>query len=317
MLMSAPPASSFATLSQLENPSEFVARHIGISSIDEQRMLSTIAPGTPHFTRRALIDAIVPRSIARARPMVLPAPLSEAQALAELKAIAAKNRVLKSCIGQGYHGTHTPGVILRNILENPAWYTAYTPYQAEISQGRLEALLNFQTMVCDLTGMAIANASMLDEATAAAEAMTLAKRSVKSRSDTFVVAGDCHPQTIEVIQTRAAPLGLKVVLANSAAEWDALIAGGDYFAALVQLPSTSGALHDLRGDAERIHRHQAAFIVAADLLALTLVKSPGEWGADIVVGQHASASACRSVSAARTPRSWPAATPTSAPCPAA
>jgi len=284
MLMSTPPQPSPTTLAELENPTEFAARHIAITEADEQHMLSVITPGQPNFTRRALIEAIVPRSIVRTRPMSLPSPVGEAQALAEMKAIAAKNQVLRSFIGQGYHGTHTPGVILRNILENPAWYTAYTPYQAEISQGRLEALLNFQTMVCDLTGMAIANASMLDEATAAAEAMTLARRSVKSKSDTFIVAGDCHPQTIEVIQTRAAPLGLKVVLANSAAEWDALISGGDYFAALEQLPSTTGALHDLRGDAERIHAHQAAFIVAADLLALTLITPPGEFGADIALG---------------------------------
>jgi len=278
-----PPASTSNSLAELENPSEFIARHIGITEADEQHMLSVIAPEAP-FTRRALIEAIVPRSIARAQQMVLPEPIDEAQALAELRTIASKNQVLKSCIGQGYHGTHTPGVILRNILENPAWYTAYTPYQAEISQGRLEALLNFQTMVCDLTGMAIANASMLDEATAAAEAMTLARRSVKSKSNTFIVAGDCHPQTIEVIQTRAAPLGLTVVLANSAEEWASLLAGGDYFAALAQIPSTSGALHDLRGDAERIHAHQAAFIVAADVLALTLITSPGELGADIALG---------------------------------
>ena len=289
MLMSTPPATlqsslTSGPLAELENPSEFIARHIGITAADEQHMLSVIAPDAPHFTRRALIEAIVPRSIARAQPMVLPEAIGEAQALAELRTIASKNQVLKSCIGQGYHGTHTPGVILRNIHENPAWYTAYTPYQAEISQGRLEALLNFQTMVCDLTGMAISNASMLDEATAAAEAMTLAKRSVKSKSDTCVVAGDCHPQTIEVIQTRAAPLGLKVVLANSATEWDALIEGGDYFAALAQIPSTSGQLHDLRGDAARIHAHQAAFIVAADLLALTLITPPGELGADIALG---------------------------------
>jgi glycine dehydrogenase len=288
MLMSTPPsklppALASSPLAELENPSEFIARHIGITEADEQHMLSVIAPEAP-FTRRALIEAIVPRSIARAQQMVLPEPIGEAQALSELRTIASKNQLLKSCIGQGYHGTHTPGVILRNILENPAWYTAYTPYQDEISQGRLEALLNFQTMVCDLTGMAIANASMLDEATAAAEAMTLAKRSVKSKSDTFIVAGDCHPQTIEVIQTRATPLGLKVVLANSAAEWDALIEGGDYFAALAQIPSTSGALHDLRGDAERIHAHQAAFIVAADVLALTLITPPGELGADIALG---------------------------------
>jgi len=235
-------------------------------------------------SRRALVETVVPASIARSVAMKLPAPLTEAAALAELHGIAAKNQVLKSFIGQGYHGTHTPGVILRNVLENPAWYTAYTPYQAEISQGRLEALVNFQTMVCDLTGMAIANASMLDEATAAAEAMTLAKRSVKSKSDKIVVAGDAHPQTIEVLQTRAGPLGLEIVLANSAEAWDALIEGGDYFAVLAQWPATSGQLHDMRADAPRIHAHDAAFIVAADLLALTLVVPPGELGADIACG---------------------------------
>ena len=272
--------SSLKPLGELEDAAEFVARHIGPDADDERHMLSTIGAAS----RRALIDAIVPRAIARSQPMAIPAPLTEAQALAELKGIAAKNRVLKSFIGQGYHGTHTPGVILRNILENPAWYTAYTPYQAEISQGRMEALVNFQTMVCDLTGMAIANASMLDEATAAAEAMTLAKRSVRNKSHTFVVAGDCHPQTIEVIQTRAVPLGLQVVLANSETEWDTLIAGGDYFAALIQLPTTDGSVHDLRQEAARIHAHQAAFIVAADLLALTLITPPGELGADIALG---------------------------------
>jgi glycine dehydrogenase len=271
-------------LSELENPTEFAARHLGPDAADEALMLSVIGADIPNFTRRALIEAIVPASIVRGQPMQLPAPVGEAQALAELRAIAGKNQVLKSFIGQGYHGTHTPGVILRNILENPAWYTAYTPYQAEISQGRMEALVNFQTLVCDLTGMAIANASMLAEAPAAAEAMTLAKRSVRSKSDTFVVAGDCHPQTIEVIRTRAAPLGLQVVLANSAEEWDRLREAGDYFAMMEQLPSTSGSLHDLRADAARIHAHQAAFIVAADLLALTLIVPPGEFGADIVIG---------------------------------
>jgi glycine dehydrogenase len=276
--------SALKPLGELENAAEFAARHIGPDAEDERHMLSVIGAGVANFTRRALIDAIVPRAIVRSRPMAIPAPLSEAQALAELKSIAAKNRVLKSFIGQGYHGTHTPGVIQRNILENPAWYTAYTPYQAEISQGRMEALVNFQTMVCDLTGMAIANASMLDEATAAAEAMTLARRSVKSKGDTLVVAGDCHPQTIEVIRTRAEPLGLKVVLANSAAEWDALLAGTDYFAAVAPYPATDGSVQDLLGDAERIHSRQAAFIVCADLLALTLLLPPGEFGADIVVG---------------------------------
>ena len=267
-------------LDELENAPEFIARHIGISEADEKHMLSVIGEAS----RRALIDGIVPRSIARSAGMKLPAVASEAAALAELKTIASKNKLLKSFIGQGYHGTHTPGVILRNVLENPAWYTAYTPYQAEISQGRMEALLNFQTMVTDLTGMDIANASMLDEATAAAEAMTLAMRSVKSKGQTIVVAGDCHPQTIEVIQTRAAPLGIAVQLANSASEWQAALAGDDYFAVLAQYPSTSGRIDDLRADVERVHGKSAAFIVAADLLALTLLVPPGEFGADIVVG---------------------------------
>jgi glycine dehydrogenase len=266
-------------LSALENAAEFLPRHIGIDAADEAHMLSVIGEAS----RRALIDSIVPRSIARSHAMDLPAATTEASALAELKAIAGKNKVLKSFIGQGYYGTHTPGVILRNILENPAWYTAYTPYQAEISQGRMEALVNFQTMVCDLTGMPIANASMLDEATAAAEAMTLAKRSVKSKSNVFVVAGDAHPQTIEVIQTRAKPLSLEVRLANSAEEWNDLLAG-DYFAVLAQYPATSGRIDDLRADVEKAHAKQAAFIVAADLLALTLITPPGEFGADIVVG---------------------------------
>jgi glycine dehydrogenase len=272
--------SALKPLGELENPSEFVARHIGPFEDDERHMLSVIGAAS----RRALIEAVVPRSIARAQPMQLPAPVGEAAALAELKAIAAKNRVLKNFIGQGYHGTHTPGVILRNILENPAWYTAYTPYQAEISQGRMEALVNFQTMVCELTGMAIANASMLDEATAAAEAMTLARRSVKSKSDTLIVAGDCHPQTIEVVQTRAEPLGLTVKIANSAAEWEQLIAGGDFFAVIVGYPATHGTITDWRADVARAHAVGAAFITCADLLALTLLTPPGEWGADIVVG---------------------------------
>jgi glycine dehydrogenase len=243
-------------------------------------MLSVIGEAS----RRALIDSIVPRSIARRQGMKLPAPVTEAAALAELKAIAQQNQVLKSFIGQGYHGTHTPGVILRNILENPAWYTAYTPYQAEISQGRMEALVNFQTMLTDLTGMAIANASMLDEATAAAEAMTLAKRSVKAKGNAIVVGGDCHPQTIEVIQTRAEPLGIAVVVANSAAAWDAALARDDYFAVVAPYPSSSGRIEDQRADVQKAHDKQAAYIVCADLLALTLITPPGEWGADIVVG---------------------------------
>ena len=272
--------STAQPLAQLENPSEFIARHIGVSEADEAHMLSVIGEAS----RRALIDSIVPRSIARTTDMDLPLPVTEAAALAELKAIAALNTPMKSFIGQGYHGTHTPGVILRNILENPAWYTAYTPYQAEISQGRMEALVNFQTLVCDLTGLALANASMLDEATAAAEAMTLAKRSVKSKGNTFIVGGDCHPQTIEVIQTRAKPLGLTVKVITSAEEWRAAIAADDYFAALNQYPASSGWLADWGPSAAQIHSKGAALILAADLLALTLLKPPGEMGVDIVVG---------------------------------
>ncbi|MDA8520693.1 aminomethyl-transferring glycine dehydrogenase [Acidovorax sp. NCPPB 4044] len=274
-----PTTSTFAPLSALENAAEFQPRHIGIDAADEERMLSVIGEAS----RAALVGGIVPASIARTDAMQLPPATTEAAALAELKAIASKNRVLKSFIGQGYYGTHTPGVILRNILENPAWYTAYTPYQAEISQGRMEALVNFQTMVCDLTGMPIANASMLDEATAAAEAMTLAKRSVKSKSQTLVVSGDTHPQTIEVIRTRAEPLGIAVVVANSEAEWNAAL-DGELFAAVIQYPASSGWLADWRADVEKIHARQAAAIVCADLLALTLLVPPGEWGADIVVG---------------------------------
>src|SRR4051812_46706811 len=256
-------------LAELENGGEFVPRHIGVDADAEAHMLSVIGAAS----RRALVEQVVPASIARPEPMRLPSALGEAEALAQLRGIAAQNRVVKSFIGQGYHGTHTPGVILRNVLESPAWYTAYTPYQAEISQGRLEALVNFQTMVCDLTGMAIANASMLDEATAAAEAMTLAKRSVKSKSDTFLVADDCHPQTIEVVQTRAKPLGIKVVVGSI----PELLKEHDCFGVLAQYPSTSGMVHDMRPYVEQTHAKDAAFCVAADLLALTLLSAPGEW----------------------------------------
>jgi glycine dehydrogenase len=269
-----------STLAELENSSEFIARHIGIDAADEALMLHAIGS----TSRRELIRGIVPDSIARHSAMAIAPAVTETAALAELKAMAAKNKVLKSFIGQGYYGTHTPGVILRNILENPAWYTAYTPYQAEISQGRMEALVNFQTMVCDLTGLPMANASMLDEATAAAEAMTLAKRSVRAKGDVFIVSGDCHPQTIEVIRTRAAPLGITVKIITSAEEWKAAIAGDDYFAAMNQYPASSGWLADWQPSADQIHSKHAALILAADLLALTLLKPPGEMGADIAIG---------------------------------
>jgi glycine dehydrogenase len=267
--------SAARPLAELENASEFAARHIGPDAADETKMLSVVGAAS----RRALIDAVVPRSILRPQPMNLPAPATEAQALGELAAIAAKNKVLKSFIGQGYHGTLTPGVILRNVLENPAWYTAYTPYQAEISQGRMEALVNFQTMVADLTGMAISNASMLDEATAAAEAMTLAARVGRSKSTSFFVADDVLPQTLEVVRTRARPLGIAVTVgpADDAGR-------GDHFAALFQYPGVTGRVRALQPLADAVHAKGGLVIVAADLLALALLVPPGEQGADIVCG---------------------------------
>jgi glycine dehydrogenase len=262
-------------LKTLENTSEFVARHIGVEAADEEMMLKVVGSAS----RRDLIDGIVPRSIARQSAMNIPAAITEAAALAELKAISAKNHVFKSYIGQGYYDTHTPGVILRNILENPAWYTAYTPYQAEISQGRMEALVNFQTMVADLTGMPMANASMLDEATAAAEAMTLAMRVGKSKSTTFLVDDQVLPQTLEVIQTRAKPLGITVKVCTGEEGLKE-----DSFAVLLQYPGVSGVV---RNDKEWIAAYKAkggVVIMAADLLALTLLTPPGELGADIAVG---------------------------------
>ena len=273
------PNTALPSLAELENASEFQARHLGPWDAEQAHMLSVVGVAS----RQALIDAIVPESIRRSRPMDLPAPLTEAQALAELKAIAGQNKLMRNFIGQGYHGTLTPGVILRNILENPAWYTAYTPYQAEISQGRMEALVNFQTMVTDLTGMAIATASMLDEATAAAEAMTLAARGGKSKSTRFVVCHDVLPQTLEVIQTRAKPLGITVDVVH-AAQLAEHLQSQDCFAALLQYPGVNGQVRDLRPLIDALHAKGALAIVAADLLALTLLASPGELGADIACG---------------------------------
>jgi glycine dehydrogenase len=262
-------------LSELENAGEFLARHIGVDEADEALMLQVVGASS----RRELIDGIVPQSIRRSKPMAIPSAITEAAALAELKAIASKNKVFKSYIGQGYYDTHTPGVILRNILENPAWYTAYTPYQAEISQGRMEALVNFQTMLTDLTAMPMANASMLDEATAAAEAMTLALRVGKSKSTTFFVDSEVLPQTLEVIQTRARPLGLtvKVFTGDEALREES-------FAVLLQYPGVSGVVHDHRDFISQYKTRGGVVIMAADLLALTLLTPPGELGADIAVG---------------------------------
>lgn len=271
--------SSLPSLSQLENATEFQARHIGPWDAEQAQMLNVIGVAS----RQALVEAIVPASIRRPAPMSLPEPLTEAQALAELKSIAQQNKVLRSFIGQGYFNTLTPGVILRNVLENPAWYTAYTPYQAEISQGRMEALVNFQTMVTDLTGMAIANASMLDEATAAAEAMTLAARVGKSQSQRFVVAHDVLPQNLEVIRTRAKPLDITIDVVH-ATDLVKHLETNDCFGALLQYPGVNGQVRDLKPLINALHAKGAMAIVAADLLALTLLTSPGELGADIACG---------------------------------
>ena len=256
---------------------DFSSRHLGPVGTDRQAMLDAIA----FPTLDALVDAAVPAGIRLGAELELPAACSEPEALAWLKAIMAKNRVLKSCIGQGYSGTHTPGVIQRNILENPGWYTAYTPYQAEIAQGRLEALLNFQTLITELTGLDVANASLLDEGTAAAEAMSLALAG-KPKGKTIFVSDRCHPQTIDVVITRAEPLGIEVHVGD----WQAFdpAACDGLFAVLVQYPDTRGRIDDFTGFFQKAQAVGAVTIVAADLLALTLLKPPGEFGADISVG---------------------------------
>ncbi|MDX5333879.1 MAG: aminomethyl-transferring glycine dehydrogenase, partial [Gammaproteobacteria bacterium] len=263
------------SLRTLEHHDAFLERHIGPNDAEIAHMLRVVG----HDSLDALTDAIVPAGIKSTAPLALPAPVSEVEALAKIRAVAAKNKVFRSFIGQGYHGTHTPNVILRNILENPAWYTAYTPYQAEISQGRMEALINFQTMCADLTGMEIANASLLDEGTAAAEAMTLAKRSGKSKSNLFAVSAGVHPQTIEVLRTRAEPMGIELAVLP-----DAELAGAEAFGVLLQYPDTFGHANDYRALADAVHGRGGLVCAATDLLALTLLSPPGEWGADIVVG---------------------------------
>ncbi len=268
------------SLRSLEHHDAFVERHIGPNDAEIEAMLDVVG----HVSLEAFTDAIVPASIKSAAALALADETSEVDALARIRDIASRNKLYRSFIGQGYYGTHTPNVILRNVLENPAWYTAYTPYQAEISQGRMEALINFQTMVTDLTGMDIANASLLDEASAAAEAMTLAKRSSKSKSSTLLVSGDTHPQTLEVLRTRAEPLGLVIETADSAEAYSTALEKGDFFAVLVQYPASSGWLYDWGKEAEAIHAKGALLIFATDLLALTLLKPPGEMGADIVIG---------------------------------
>src|ERR1043165_441424 len=253
----------------------FVQRHIGPGTSEVSEMLKLC--GFP--TLDALIDSAVPSRIRFNKSLNLPASRSEHGLLLELKEIAGKNRVFRSFIGTGYSDCITPPVIQRNILENPGWYTAYTPYQAEIAQGRLEALLNFQQMIMDLTALDIANASMLDEATAAAEAMALCHAVVPNRK-TFFVADNCHPQTIAVVQTRAKPLDIEIKIDNFANfKFDNTI-----FGAFVQYPATDGAIYDYADFVKQAHAAGALVVVAADILALTLLKPPGEFGADVAVG---------------------------------
>jgi glycine dehydrogenase len=263
------------TLRDLEHHDAFIARHIGPNDAEIAQMLRTIG----YDSLEAMTDAIVPAKIKSSAPLDLPSAMGEVDALAKIRAIADKNEVFRSFIGQGYYGTHTPNVILRNILENPAWYTAYTPYQAEISQGRMEALINFQTMCADLTGMEIANASLLDEGTAAAEAMTLAKRSAKSKSNVFFVSRGVHPQTLEVLTTRAEAMGIELHVGA-----DADAATVDSYGVLLQYPDTFGHIGDHKALADAVHARGGLVCVATDLLALTLIAAPGDWGADIVVG---------------------------------
>src|SRR5712675_1847994 len=253
----------------------FADRHIAPSAEETVQMLREL--GFENLD--ALVDATVPKNIRLDRPLDLPKAKSENEALAELRALSSKNKVARNFTGAGYSDTITPPVIQRNILENPGWYTAYTPYQAEIAQGRLEALLNFQQMIIDLTALDIANASMLDEATAAAEAMALCHAVAPNRK-TFFVADNCNPQTIAVVQTRAKPLGITIKIGN----YSRFTFDDAAFGALVQYPATDGAIYDYTDFIKQAHGAGALVVVAADILALTLLKTPGEFGADVAVG---------------------------------
>ncbi|MCH9053846.1 MAG: aminomethyl-transferring glycine dehydrogenase [Proteobacteria bacterium] len=264
------------SLEDLKMRGDFVRRHIGPGEPQIQEMLGFLGLGSLD----ELIDKAVPESIRSERPLELEPARSERMTLSYLRKMASRNRVFVSMMGMGYHGTAMPTVILRNVLENPGWYTAYTPYQAEVSQGRMEALLNFQQMITDLTGMELANASLLDEATAAAEAMAMSHRVGKSKSDTYFVSSDCHPQIIAVIETRARWLGFEVVVGDPFSELE----GRDVFGVLVQYPGSSGEVRDLSGLIETAHAGKALVTVAADILSLAILKPPGEMGADIVIG---------------------------------
>ena len=262
------------SLADLQNASEFVARHIGPAADDQQAMLASLDCNN----LQQLTEQVVPEAIAMTESLAIVDGCTEAQALAELREMASLNQVHKSFIGQGYYGTITPNVIQRNILENPAWYTAYTPYQPEISQGRLEALINFQTMITDMTGMEMSNASMLDEGTAAAEAMALCQRMSKSKSMRFMVDSDCLPQTIEIIKTRAEPMGIEVVIT------DPDDFAGEAFGALLQYPGACGEVRDYREVIANVQAQKGLVVMAADLLSLVLLESPGSLGADVAIG---------------------------------
>ena len=263
------------SLTDLEQTDAFLRRHIGPDAAEQQAMLDTL--GVESLD--ALINQTVPQSILRKDLLNMQAPRSEAEVLGYLKGVASKNEIYTSCIGMGYHGTLTPTVILRNVLENPGWYTAYTPYQPEIAQGRLESLLNFQQISIDLTGMELASASLLDEATAAAEAMALAKRVAKSKSNLFFIDQDCHPQTISVVKTRAEAFGFDVVVDDVAD-----LEQHEVFGALFQYPNTWGEIRDLKPLIDIVHGQNGLACVAADLLSLVLLTPPGELGADVVFG---------------------------------
>ncbi|MFG3257726.1 aminomethyl-transferring glycine dehydrogenase [Streptomyces sp. NPDC048172] len=267
-------------LTALESAAPFESRHIGPDAAAQAKMLAQVGYGSLD----ELTAAAVPDVIKSTEALALPGARGEAEVLAELRGLADRNQVLQSMIGLGYYGTFTPPVILRNVMENPAWYTAYTPYQPEISQGRLEALLNFQTVVADLTGLPTSGASLLDESTAAAEAMALSRRVGKVKDGVFLVDADCLPQTVAVLRTRAEPTGVEVVVADLAAGIPEEIAERGVFGVLLQYPGASGAVRDDRAVIERAHELGAVVTVAADLLALTLLTSPGELGADIAVG---------------------------------
>ena len=264
------------TLYELEQHDDFIARHIGPSDADTQAMLQAVGADSLD----ALMQSTVPASILLDTPLALDSSRTEAEALAYLKQLAGQNRVAKSYIGMGYYDTFVPPVILRNVLENPGWYTAYTPYQPEISQGRLEGLLNYQQMITDLTGMDIANASLLDEATAAAEAMTLCKRSNKLKSNQFFISTEVHPQTIDVLKTRAENFGFELIIGNPHTE----LAQHEVFGALLQYPGTTGAVGDLEALIKQAHAQKTLVCVASDLMALVMLKAPGAMGADVVVG---------------------------------